>query len=99
MQVQQLDRACTIITEANIALQLLGAVWRLLGQLVVVDVLIFVVLRPKVLQQLHQLLATGAVSLSTAMRKLGLTSSALDEGGLRGASTSCFVTLGVDPPA
>jgi hypothetical protein len=83
MQVQQLDRACTIIAEANIALQLLGAVWRLLGQLVVVEVLIFVVLRPKVLQRLHQLLATGAVSLSTAMRKLGLTSSALDNGGLR----------------
>ena len=87
--MQQLDRACFSIAAASIALQLLGAIWRLLGQLVAVEVLIFVMLRPKVLQRLHQLLATAAVSLSTAMRKLGLTSSALDEGGLRGAARGC----------
>jgi hypothetical protein len=80
--VQQLDHACTAIAETNIALQLLGAVWRLLGQLVAVEALTFVMLRPKVLVQLHQVLSTKAVAFSNAMHKLGLTSSGLSEGGL-----------------
>ncbi len=89
--MQQLDRACTAIAVTSIALQLLGAVWRLLGQLVVVEVLTFVMLRPKVLQRLHQLLATRAVSFSTAMHKLGLNSSALNEGGLQGRCCSSML--------
>jgi hypothetical protein len=81
-QVQQLDHACAAIAKTNIALQLLGAVWRLLGQLVAVEALVFVMLRPKVLVQLHQVLSSKAVALSDAMQRLGLTSSALNEGGL-----------------
>jgi hypothetical protein len=85
--VQQLDHACTAIAETNIALQLLGAVWRLLGQLVAVEALTFVMLRPRLLLQLHHLLADKAVAFSSAMHKLGLTSSGLSEGGLQGAAT------------
>jgi hypothetical protein len=51
--------------------------WRLLGQLVAVEALVFVIARPKLLQRLHSLLATGAVSLSAALQKVGLISSRL----------------------
>jgi hypothetical protein len=75
--MQRLDRACEIIAEVSLVLQLLGVLWRLLGQLVAVETLVFVTLRPKMLQQLHKLLATGAVSLSAVLNRLGLTAGRL----------------------
>jgi hypothetical protein len=65
------------MAEASLALQLLGVVWRMLGQLVAVESLVFVILRPKLLQQLHALLASGAVTLSAALHRLGLIRSEL----------------------
>jgi hypothetical protein len=65
------------IAETSLALQLLGVLWRLMGQLVAVESLVFVWLRPKALQRLHELLATGAVSLSAALHRMGLTRSQL----------------------
>jgi hypothetical protein len=79
---QRLDYACTAIAEANLALQLLGVVWRMLGQLVAVESLVFVILRPKLLQHLHALLASGAVTLSAALHRLGLIRSELLPGEL-----------------
>jgi hypothetical protein len=74
---QRLDDACKRIAEASLVLQLLGALWRLMGQLVAVESLVFVMLRPKLLQQLHKLMAAGAVSLSAALQRLGLTTGQL----------------------
>ncbi len=78
---QGLDRACKTVAEASIVLQLLGVAWRLLGQLVAVEALVFVIARPKLLQQLHQLLAAKAVSLSALLLRLGLASTQLLPGG------------------
>jgi hypothetical protein len=75
--LQRLDRACSAVTETSIVLQLLAVLWRLLGQLVAVESLVFVLLRPKLLQRLHRLLAAKAVSLSAALHRLGLISSPL----------------------
>jgi hypothetical protein len=75
--LQRLDHACSRVTDASIVLQLLGVLWRLLGQLVAAEALVFVIARPKLLQRLHSLLATGAVSLSAVLQKLGLISSRL----------------------
>jgi hypothetical protein len=69
-------------------LQLLGVLWRLLGQLVAVESLVFVILRPKLLQGLHQLLAGKAASASAVLHKLGLMRGKLLPGGFD-ANTSC----------
>ena len=75
-----MDAACEAIAKASVALQLLGVLWRLLGQLIAVDTLVVVMLRPKLLVRLHKLLASGAVTLSAALRGLGLTTSQLVPG-------------------
>ena len=76
-RLQKLDRACAAIADTSLALQLFGVLWRLLGQLVAVESLVVVILRPKLLQQLHKLLARKAVSLSAALHRLGLISTQL----------------------
>jgi hypothetical protein len=67
-----------------------GVLWRLLGQLVAVETLVFVILRPKMLQRLHMLLAGKAVSLSAALHRLGLISDQLQPGGSSGTQRSAF---------
>ncbi len=73
--LQRLDDACKRIADASLVLQLLGVLWRLMGQLVAVESLVFVMLRPKLLRKLHTLLASGVLSLSAALQQLGLTST------------------------
>jgi hypothetical protein len=72
LPLQRLDYACSTLADTSLALQLVGVLWRLLGQLVAVESLVFVILRPKLLLQLHTLLAGKAVSLSAVLRRLGL---------------------------
>jgi hypothetical protein len=81
------------IAEASLALQLLGMAWRLLGQLVAVESLVFVLLRPKPLEQLHSMLAKGACSFNGALQRLGLVNSALSLGEQHVATFSCGALL------
>ncbi len=63
-------------------LQLLAAGWRIMGQLVAVESLVFVLLRPRPLEQMHELLARSVWSLSSRLHQLGLVRSPLSLGEL-----------------
>ncbi len=68
------------MAETSLVLQLLGVLWRLLGQLVAVESLVFVIMRPKLLQGLHARLAKHAVYLTSWLHGLGLIRGKLRPG-------------------
>jgi hypothetical protein len=70
--LQHLDHVCAIIAEVNIALQLLAGAWRLMGQLVAVETLVFVLVRPRALTGLHERLARATHSLGSKLSSLGM---------------------------
>ncbi len=78
--LQNLDLACAKIAETSLVLQLLAAGWRMMGQLVAVESLVFVLLRPRPLEQMHELLASSVWSLSSRLHQLGLVRSPLSLG-------------------
>jgi hypothetical protein len=89
---QRLDQVAAGAAQASILLQLVGAVWRLVGQVVAVETLVFLMLRPRVLQQLHRLLASGLVSLSEALRSVGLSNREMTLGELmEGLLGTCWL--------
>ena len=88
---QSLDTACAKIAETSLVLQLLGAGWRVMGQLVAVESLAFVLLRPKRLEELHDMLARSVCSLSSRLHTLGLVGSPLS----LGESSSSYCGTGV----
>ena len=57
--------------------------WTLLGQVVAVETLVFVLLRPKLLKQLHEKLSERFVSISRALQDLGLVKEPLEQGEQR----------------
>jgi hypothetical protein len=78
--LQTLDTHCKRIAAASLVFQLLAVVWRLLGQLVAVEYLVFVLYRPSALLKLHQALRKGAVTLANALRQLGIISRSMSAG-------------------
>jgi hypothetical protein len=68
------------MAELALGLQLLGAAWRLLGQLAAVEGLAFALLRPWPLRPLHRLLAALAVKLGAALQALRLVRQPLTQG-------------------
>ena len=66
-----------MLAQASISLQLLGTVWTLLGQVVAVETLVFVLLRPRLLRKLHALLSSGSYTLGQALRDMGLLHKSL----------------------
>jgi hypothetical protein len=93
LHLQHLDRCCKRVAEVNLGLVLFGVAWRLLGQLVALETLVYVYARPKVLQLLHNFLATKMVSLSAALHRLGLTSTPLLPGDHLGRCFSLMMKL------
>jgi hypothetical protein len=77
---QALDNIAANIAAASLALQLLAVAWRLLGQLVALESLVFVLTRPRILVWLHEMLASLAVKLAGPLASLGILEEPIDEG-------------------
>ena len=79
--LQGFDSACAVLAAMSLLLQLLSAIWRIVGQLAAVESLVLALLLPRrPLQKLHTLLAKALVSLGAGLSKLGLVQSPLSLG-------------------
>ena len=77
---QRLDATCTAVAQAGLAVQLAAVLWRLLGQLLALESLCFVLLKPRWLAALHARLVGAAVWISGALHRAGAGGRVLDEG-------------------
>jgi hypothetical protein len=75
---QSLDSICAALACASIAVQLAAVIWRLLGQLLAVEGLVFVLFKPQWMVSLHVRLAFAVVRISSALQRAGAIESCVD---------------------
>ncbi len=77
---QRLDATCAAVAQAGLAVQLAAVLWRLLGQLLALEGLVFLLFKPRWLTALHTRLVGAAVWISGALDRAGAGGQVLDEG-------------------
>jgi hypothetical protein len=75
---QSLDSICAALACASIAVQLAAVLWRLLGQLMAVEGMVFVLFKPQWMVSLHLRLASAVVRISSALQRAGAIESCVD---------------------
>ncbi len=76
--LQSLDSLCAALACASIAIQLAAVLWRLLGQLLAVEGLVFVLFKPQWMVSLHLRLAFAVVWMGKALQRAGAIESCVD---------------------
>jgi hypothetical protein len=80
---QRLDATCAAVAQAGLAVQLAAVLWRLLGQLLALEGLVFVLFKPRWLAGLHGWLARAVVHISGALHRAGASGRVMDIGARR----------------
>jgi hypothetical protein len=76
--LQGLDALSSHLAKASFAVQVAGVVWRLLGQLVAVEGIVFVLFKPRWMVGLHMWLAALVLRLSRGLHRAGVTEHVID---------------------
>jgi hypothetical protein len=78
--LQRLDATCAAVAQAGLVVQLAAVLWRLLGQLLALEGLVFVLLKPVWLARLHLRLVNAVVWISGALQRAGAGRRVMDAG-------------------